>query len=268
MKKFKVSQIQFQALSTPYENANLLENYFKKTLIFKPDLICTPECSNIITSYKKHLFNHSTFQNECPIINMAKSFAKKNKININIGSLLLKKRNSKKLINRSIIINKKGIIIKTYDKIHMFDVNINKKETHRESDSFSPGNKIVLTKINNIKIGFTICYDLRFPNLFRSLAQKGAKVILMPAAFTVPTGKVHWEILIKARSIENSLFVIGTNMCGTHHGKRKTYGNSIISDPWGTIVARAKNKPKIINSILDINEVNRIRKKIPSIYHD
>ena len=150
----------------------------------------------------------------------------------------------------------------------MFDVNINKKEIHRESDSFSPGNKIVLIKINNIKIGITICYDLRFPNLFRSLAKKGVKIILMPAAFTVPTGKFHWEILIKARSIENSLFVIGTNMCGTHHGKRKTYGNSIISDPWGTIVARAKSKPKILNSVLDIDEVNKIRKKIPSIYHE
>ena len=90
----------------------------------------------------------------------------------------------------------------------------------------------------------------------------------MPAAFTVPTGKAHWEILIKARSIENSVFLIATNMCGTHHSKRKTYGHSITVDPWGTIIARAKNKPKIINSILDIDEVNKVRKKIPSIYHE
>ena len=268
MKKFKVSQIQFQAQDTPYENANLLEKYFKKTLIFRPDLICTPECSNIITNDKKHLFYNSTYQEHCPILKMSKSFAKNNRVNINIGSLLLKKRNSRKLINRSIIINKKGKIINTYDKIHMFDVDISKKEKYRESDSFDAGNKIALVKINNLKIGLTICYDLRFPILFRSLAKKGVKIILMPAAFTVPTGKAHWEILIKARSIENSVFLIATNMCGTHHSKRKTYGHSITVDPWGTIIARAKNKPKIINSILDIDEVNKVRKKIPSIYHE
>jgi len=90
----------------------------------------------------------------------------------------------------------------------------------------------------------------------------------MPAAFTVPTGKAHWEILIKARSIENSVFLIATNMCGTHHSKRKTYGHSIISDPWGNIITRTKSKPKIMNSILDIDEINKVRKKIPSIYHD
>ncbi len=268
MKKLKVSQIQFEAKPTPYENAKILSKYYKKTLIFKPDLICTPECSNIITNNRNHLFYYSTFQEECPILKMSQSFAASNKVSINIGSLLLKTKNGKKLVNRSFFINKDGKIKATYDKIHMFDVKINKHETYKESNSFSPGNKIVLCKINNIKLGFTICYDLRFPNLFRKLAKKGAQIILMPAAFTVPTGKAHWEILIKARAIENSLFVLATNMCGNHHSNRKTYGHSMVCNPWGLTINQAKSRPTILNSILNILEIKKTRNKIPSILND
>ena len=213
MKKFKISQIQFQAKNTPDQNAKLLLNLFKKTKKYKPDLICTPECSNIITHDKKHLIKFSTYQNNCPILKNAKIFAKKNKVNINIGSLLLKIDRSKKLVNRSFLINTKGKIQKKYDKIHLFDVNINKTETHRESDSFIKGNKIAISKIDGILIGLTICYDLRFPNLYRKLSKKGAKIILIPAAFTVPSGKSHWKTLVRARAIENSVFIIATNMC-------------------------------------------------------
>ena len=150
MKKFKISQIQFQAKNTPLENSNLLEKFLTKSLKFQPDLICTPECSNIITNDIKHLFKYATYQNDCPIIQKAKYFAKKNKVYINIGSLLLKIKNKKKLVNRSILINDKGIIQVKYDKIHLFDVNINDKENHRESHSFSYGNKIVSTKIKGV----------------------------------------------------------------------------------------------------------------------
>jgi len=189
MNKFKVSQIQFQARSSPQENADLLENFFIKARKYKPDLICTPECSNLITSDREHLFNYATYQEDCPVINMAKIFAKKNKININLGSLLLKIKNSKKLVNRSILINSRGKIQSKYDKIHLFDVNINSKESHKESKSFVKGKELVISKINGVKIGLTICYDLRFPDLYRQLAKRGAKIILIPSAFTVPTGK-------------------------------------------------------------------------------
>ena len=147
----------------------------------------------------------------------------------------------------------------------MFDVNINKTETHRESESFQAGNKIAMINFNKIKIGLTICYDLRFPNLFRKLAKNGSEVILMPAAFTVPSGKAHWETLLRARAIENSLFVIATNMCGTHHSNRKTYGHSMLINPWGKIISKAKSKSSIINTIIDLREVINVRKKIPAI---
>ena len=268
MKTIKISQIQFEAKSTPFENAKLLKKYFEKTKKFNPYLICTPECSNIITNDNKYLINNTTFENDCPILKMAKLYAKENRINVNIGSLLLKIKNKKKLVNRSYFINSKGKIVKKYDKIHMFDVNINKKETHRESDTFEAGSKEVLLDLNGVKIGFTICYDLRFPNLFRNLAKRGAQIILMPAAFTVPSGKAHWEVMLRSRAIENSLFVIATNMCGTHHTNRKTYGHSILVNPWGEVISKSKSKPKILNTKINLDETENARNKIPAILND
>ena len=268
MKKLRISQIQFQAKSTPDENAKLLKTNFLKTRKFKPDLICTPECSNIITNDKNYLLKNATYEFDCPIIKMAKLYAIKNCVSINIGSLLLKEKNRKKLVNRSFFISSKGKIVSRYDKIHMFDVNINKNETHRESHTFKAGKNVVSINLQNIKIGFTICYDLRFPNLFRKLAKKGSKIILMPAAFTVPSGKAHWEVMVRSRAIENSLFVIATNMCGTHHTNRKTYGHSLLINPWGEIINKAKSKPTILNTEINLNEVIEARMKIPAILHD
>tara|TARA_Y100001970_G_C14223989_1_gene854433 strand:- start:1764 stop:2567 length:804 start_codon:yes stop_codon:yes gene_type:complete len=265
MKKFRISQIQFQAKPTPQENAILLEKLFKKSIKFKPNIICTPECSNIITSDKKYLFENTTFQNNCPIIKKSKIFSLENKVNIHLGSLLLKVKESNKLVNRSILINKKGRIESYYDKINLFDVNINKIESHRESDSFNKGNKLITSIVDGVKIGLTICYDLRFPLLYRKLAKKGAKIILIPSAFTVPTGKAHWETLVRARAIENSSFVVATNMCGIHHSGRRTYGYSLLIDPWGNKLNHCSSKPKILNSIINLDQINIVRSKIPSI---
>ena len=267
-KKFKISQIQFEAKNSPIENSYLLEKLFIRSQKFKPDLICTPECTNIITNDLNYLFDNVTYQDECPIINISKEFAKKNNVNINLGSLLLKIKRRKKLVNRSVMINSRGKIQSTYDKMHLFDVNIDKVENHRESFSFIKGKKIVLTKINGIKIGHSICYDLRFPLMYRKLVKKGAQIILLPAAFTVPTGKAHWEILVRARAIENSVFVVATNMCGIHHSGRKTYGHSLICDPWGKIKNKSLYKTSILNTIIDINDISKVRYKIPSINHD
>ncbi len=265
MNNLKISQIQFEAKPTPQENCNQLEKLYKKSLKFKPDLICTPECSNIITNDKQHLLKFANYPEDCPVLKMSKKFAKKNNVHINVGSLLLKIKKQKRLVNRSFVISQNGKVKSYYDKIHMFDVDINKNETHRESDSFKPGNKIKITTIKKIKVGLTICYDLRFPHLYRNLAKKGAEVILLPAAFTVPTGKDHWEILIRARAIENNVFLIATNMCGNHHTNRKTYGHSALVNPWGKLIKKAFKKQAILNSKIEINEVKNTRKRIPSL---
>ena len=150
----------------------------------------------------------------------------------------------------------------------MFDVNIKKNETHREADIFEAGKKICLLNINKINIGFTICYDLRFPNLFRKLAKRGAQIILMPSAFTVPSGKAHWEVMLRSRAIENSLFVVATGMCGKHHTNRKTYGHSLLVNPWGKIISKAKEMPKILNTNINLDEIEHVRNKIPAILND
>ena len=268
MNKLKISQVQFQASHIPALNAETLEKSFNNTLKYKPHLICTPECSNIITNDKKYLKLNAPYQNTCPVLKMAKNFAKKNKVAINLGSLLLKVKNQRKLINRSYFINNYGVVEKTYDKIHMFDVKINNKEKHQESFLFRAGNKITYAKINDIKIGMTICYDLRFPSLYRQLAKKDCSIILVPAAFTRPTGKDHWEILNRSRAIENSVYIVATGMCGNHHMKRKTYGFSLLVNPWGKIINSTKNKPSILNSTISLSVVKKIRKKIPSLKYD
>ncbi len=268
MNNLKISQVQFTASQIPNLNSKSLEKNFNKALKSKPHLICTPECSNIITNDKNYLKKNAPYQNTCPVLKMAKNFAKKNKVNINLGSLLLKVKNQSKLVNRSFFIDDHGIIKKTYDKIHMFDVQINNKETHQESSLFQAGKKITYTKINNIKLGMTICYDLRFPSLYRKLAKKDCSIVLVPAAFTRPTGKDHWEILNRSRAIENNVFIVATGMCGNHHMKRKTYGYSILVDPWGKIVNSTRNKPSILNSTIKIMEVKKIRKKIPSLQYE
>jgi len=264
----RISQVQFQADLSPIQNSIQLEKLFKKALKFKPDVICTPECSNIITNDKKYLFKFADYQKNCPVLKMCIKFAKKNNLFISIGSLLLKKNNKKKLLNRSFLINNKGDIQTYYDKIHMFDVKISKSEIYKESELFQSGNKIIITKIKNINLGLTICYDIRFPNLYRSIAKKGAHIILIPAAFTVPTGRDHWKTLVRARAIENNLFIIATGMCGKHHGNRKTYGHSMIINPWGKILNKLDNNPNLLNTTINIKEATEARKKIPSIFHD
>ena len=268
MNKLKISQVQFQASHIPTLNTEILEKSFNNILKFKPHLICTPECSNIITNDKNYLISNAPYQNTCPVLKMAKNFAKKNKVTINLGSLLLKVKNQRKLVNRSYFINNNGVIEKTYDKIHMFDVKINKKEKHQESSLFQAGTETTYAKINNIKLGMTICYDLRFPSLYRKLAKKDCTIILVPAAFTRPTGKDHWEILNRSRAIENNVFIVATGMCGNHHMNRKTYGYSLLVDPWGKIVNKTKDKPFILNSTINLLEVKSIRKKIPSLRYE
>ena len=162
------------------------------------------------------------------------------------------------------MINSSGKIVCKYDKIHMFDVNISKDESYQESKIFTKGKNIVTAKLPWGRIGMSICYDLRFPALYRKLCLKGASMISIPAAFTRPTGKSHWRTLIKARAIENLSFVFAPAQCGINSSTRKTYGHSMIVSPWGEVIAEMNGKPGIILAKIDISEVSKARKKIPS----
>ncbi|HEY0901864.1 MAG TPA: carbon-nitrogen hydrolase family protein, partial [Micavibrio sp.] len=174
-----------------------------------------------------------------------------------------------KILNRSILIDAQGNIVADYDKIHLFDVDLPTGEVHRESAIVKPGTKATVAMTPWGKLGMAICYDLRFANLFRTLAKAGAAILTVPAAFTVPTGQAHWHTLLRARAIENGAFVLAPAQVGTHEGGRETYGHSLIIDPWGRILGEGDGQnPGIIMAELDLSAVKTAREAIPALLHD
>ena len=172
------------------------------------------------------------------------------------------------LVNRSFLVNGTGSIVARYDKIHMFDVDLPGGEQYRESDRYKPGAAACLASTPWATIGLTVCYDIRFPHLYRRLAQRGAQVFTVPSAFTRPTGVAHWHVLLRARAIENGCYVLAPAQCGIHYGKRATYGHSLIVDPWGEIMEDAGQDPGVIVAELDLTKVISARNSLPSLHHD
>lgn len=170
--------------------------------------------------------------------------------------------------NRCFVIDDQGRILDHYDKIHMFDVDLGGGESYRESATFRPGDRAVTVPTPWGKLGLTVCYDVRFPHLYRALAQAGADLITVPAAFTVPTGRAHWHVLLRARAIETGCFVLAPAQTGMHDGGRGTYGHALIVAPWGEVLADAGDQPGIAIADLDLSLVAQARSKVPSLRHD
>ena len=170
--------------------------------------------------------------------------------------------------NRSFLIGDDGVVRNRYTKIHLFDVDLGAGETYQESKSYEPGNETVVADTPWGKLGMTICYDIRFPHLYRKLAQAGAKFLSIPAAFARPSGKAHWHVLMRARAIENGCYVFAAAQCGEHGGGRSTYGHSLIVDPWGEILADGGTEIGFVLAEIDTSLVDKVRQKIPSLTHD
>ena len=196
-----------------------------------------------------------------------KRLAKKYKKWILIGSLVIK-TGKKKLVNRSVLINPKGKIHSYYDKIHMYDVVLSKKESYFESRTFVPGKKYKISKLPWGKLGMSVCYDLRFPNLYRNLAKKGSLFLSIPSAFTKTTGKRHWHSLLKARAIENFCYIFAPAQSGTHYNGRKTFGHSLIISPDGKIIKELSRKEGVITASIDPKMAKKLRLIIPSLKAD
>ena len=173
-----------------------------------------------------------------------------------------------RIANRSVLIGPSGAIVATYDKIHMFDVDLPTGESYRESEAFRPGGQAVVAETPWGGLGMTVCYDLRFPQLYRALAHAGARLITVPAAFTKHTGEAHWHVLMRARAIETGCFVIAPCMWGSHSGGRKTYGHSLIVDPWGEVLADGGEGVGIAIADLELARIDRARATIPALAHD
>ena len=190
-----------------------------------------------------------------------------------IGSLALTDPSGDgRFVNRSFLISPSGDIVARYDKLHMFDVSISEAETYCESAGYRPGTHAVLADVEGVTVGLTICYDLRFPYLYRDLAQAGAKILSIPSAFAPDTGWAHWEVLLCARAIETGSFVLAPAQCGTHAAtrgrRRQTYGHSMAVDPWGRVLADGGETPGVTLVDLDLKAVDDARRRIPSLNHD
>jgi deaminated glutathione amidase len=185
-----------------------------------------------------------------------------------LGSMAVHADEDERLANRSLLFDPAGNVVQRYDKMHMFDVNLEGNESYRESRRYRPGERAALARLPWGVLGMTVCYDLRFPYLYRSLAKAGADFLTIPSAFAVPTGRAHWEVLMRARAIETGCYVIAPAQCGEHAQGRKTYGHSIIVAPWGEVLVQAENEVGIYMAEIDTTEVAKARHQVPSLEHD
>jgi predicted amidohydrolase len=172
------------------------------------------------------------------------------------------------LVNRSLLFGPDGAIRAQYDKIHLFDVDLPTGESLRESHAYAGGNRATVVDAAGCRLGLTICYDMRFPALYRQLAQAGAEVLTAPSAFTVPTGEAHWHVLLRSRAIETGSFVLAAAQGGRHESGRETYGHSLVVAPWGEILAEAGTDPCVVSADLDLTQVSNARRRIPALSHD
>ena len=258
-----VSCIQLSSGENYQYNLKKYLHFIKKSIDKNADLILTPEMTSIMTNDKNKLLKNSYTMEEDLFIKETKILCKKFKKWILIGSLPIKEK--KKLKNRSILINSDGKIASYYDKINMFDIKLGKKELHKESKIYKAGEKIVTAKIPFGNIGFSICFDLRFPELYRALSKKNLNFISVPSAFTQITGKKHWHTLLKARAIENFCYIFAPAQTGKNTKYRKTYGHSLIISPDGKIIKERKSREGIIIAKINPKLSMKLRKIIPSL---
>ena len=265
----KVAALQLCASDDPVANLALTLTMVQRAAEAGAQFIATPEVTNCVSSSRRRQHEVLALQENDQTLAAMCAAAARLGVWISVGSLALKLPDDDRFTNRSFMIDPSGQIIAQYDKIHMFDVTLSETEQYRESDGYRAGGNAVIADTAFGKIGMTICYDIRFPHLYRRLAKSGASILLIPAAFAQPTGRAHWEVLLRARAIETGCFVIAAAQTGEHQttqGRpRKTYGHSMIVSPWGEILADAGEDQGIIYADLDLSLVESTRARVPSI---
>lgn len=263
-----VALLQLRTPATHAAARTHVEPLARKAAADGAKLIVTPECTNILERRRELLFAALTSTDEDPVVQGLRGVARETGAHILVGSALVKRADGR-AANRSMLIDGAGEIVATYDKLHMFDVDLPTGERHRESEAYAAGEAAVVAPTPWGGLGLTICYDVRFPQLYRAEAKAGALMIAAPAAFTVPTGEAHWEVLLRARAIETGAYVLAAAQGGTHEDGRSTWGRSMVVDPWGRVLAAAADdEPQIVRAELDLAEPARVRAAIPALAHD
>lgn len=262
--KFRAACVQFCATRNVEQNLAEVVTLIRQAADEGAQFISTPENTGIMELSHANII--ASLPAQARALKQFQALAVERGVWLHIGSLGVAAGG--RIANRSFLINSDGDITTTYDKIHMFDVDLPGAESYHESKNYAPGEHAVLADLPWGKAGFSICYDLRFPTLYRKLAHAGAGILLVPAAFTRQTGRAHWHILLRARAIENTCFVIAAGQCGDHDMGRATYGHSLIIAPWGEILAEAGEKPGIIIAEIEPARIAAARKQLPSLSHD
>ena len=263
---FKAAMIQMRAGLDPGTNIGAAVRLIGEAKSLGADYVLTPEMTNILAANREQLFAAIVEEESDAALATLRELARKLAIYVHIGSLAIK-ISPDRAANRSFLIGPKGNILARYDKIHMFDVDLKGGESYRESRNYRPGELAMLADMPWGRLGMTVCYDLRFPALYRALAEAGATMLAIPSAFTKQTGEAHWHVLIRSRAIENGCFVFAAAQGGTHENGRDTFGHSLIVDPWGRIIAEGGIEPGIVMAEIDPAEVANARARIPSLQH-
>jgi predicted amidohydrolase len=263
---FRVGLIQMRSGRTPAANMDAAAKMIGEAKTGGADYVQTPEMTNILERSRESLFSEIVPEENDATLATFRELARALGITIHIGSLAVKIA-PEKAANRAFLIDRKGEIVARYDKIHMFDVDLKGGESYRESRAYRPGDLAVLSDLPWGRLGITICYDLRFPALYRALAEAGASFLAIPSSFTRQTGQAHWHVLMRARAIENGCYVFAAAQGGDHEDGRSTFGHSVVVDPWGKIVAEGGTEPGVIFADIDPAEVSAARGRIPSLQH-
>jgi deaminated glutathione amidase len=263
---FKAAMIQMRSGLNPAVNIDAAARLIGEAKAAGADYVLTPEMTNILAAKREQLFAAVVEEETDVSLATLRELARKLGIFVHIGSLAIKISNER-AANRSFLIDPKGDIVARYDKIHMFDVDLADGESYRESRNYRPGELAVLADLPWGRLGLTVCYDLRFPALYRALAEAGATMLAIPSAFTKQTGEAHWHALMRSRAIENGSFVFAAAQGGRHENGRDTYGHSLVVDPWGRIIAEGGTEPGIVMAEIDLAEVAKARSRIPSLQH-
>ena len=231
------------------------------------EFIALPEYAALLDGSGKVMREHSPPEAEHPAVAICSALAREAGAWLLLGSATVR-LDEARMANRSLLFDAQGAIVARYDKIHMFDVTLPSGKTIRESSAYQPGDRLVIAETPWGRLGLTVCYDLRFPQLYRALAKAGAEWLAIPASFQRETGKAHWHTLVRARAIENGAFVIAPAMCGDHPGQRQSYGHSLIVDPWGAVLADGGEQPGIVSAEIAMGAVGKVRGMLPSLQHD
>ena len=266
MTKLRLACVQLTAGNEMAANIAVAERLVRDAAR-QADFITLPECAVMLEPSRKLAIEKAAPEASHPGLAAFRALAKETDRWLLVGSLTIRLEGDQ-LANRSFLIDTAGDVVARYDKIHMFDVQLPGGESYRESATYRPGTAARVVPTPFGVLGMTVCYDVRFPQLYRALAHAGAELLSVPSAFTVPTGRAHWHVLLRARAIETGCYVFAPAQCGVHAGGRLTYGHSLIVDPWGAVIAEAGEQPGVITAEIDLAKVADARSAVPSLTHD